>query len=55
MNASSNQSIDEWTNEQRMNDLIKFRIALIYVGFMIFLNHVVKEFVGLIKKKADYV
>ncbi len=38
-----------------MNDLIKFRFALIYVGFMIFLNHVVKEFIGLIKKKADYV
>jgi len=38
-----------------INDLIKFRFALIYVGFMIFLNHVVKEFVGLIKKKADYV
>ena len=38
-----------------INDLIKLRFALIYVGFMIFLNHVVKEFVGLIKKKADYV
>ncbi len=38
-----------------MNDLIKLRFALIYVGFMIFLNHVYKEFWGLIKKKADYV
>ena len=38
-----------------MNDLMKFRFALVYVGFMIFLNHVVKEFIGLIKKKADYV
>ena len=38
-----------------MNDLIKLRFALIYVGFMIFLNHVVKEFLGLIKKKSDYV
>ena len=38
-----------------MNDLMKLRFALIYVGFMIFLNHVYKEFWGLIKKKADYV
>ena len=38
-----------------MNDLIKLRFALIYVGFMIFVNHVYKEFLGLIKKKADYV
>ena len=38
-----------------MNDLMKLRFALIYVGFMIFVNHVYKEFLGLIKKKADYV
>jgi len=38
-----------------MKDLIKLRFALIYVGFMIFLNHVIKEFVGLVKKKSDYV
>ena len=37
------------------SDLIKMRFALIYVGFMIFINHVKKEFLGLIKKKADYV
>jgi len=38
-----------------INDLKKFRFALIYVSFMIFLNHVAKEFIGLIKKKSDYV
>ncbi len=38
-----------------VNDLKKLRFGLIYVSFMIFLNHVVKEFIGLIKKKADYV
>ena len=38
-----------------INDLMKLRFALIYVGFMIFVNHVYKEFLGLIKKKADYV
>jgi len=38
-----------------MSDLKKFRFGLIYVSFMIFLNHVVKEFMGLVKNKADYV
>ncbi len=38
-----------------MNDLKKLKFALVYVSFMIFLNHVIKEFIGLIKKKADYV
>ena len=38
-----------------INDLVKFRFGLIYVGFMVFINHVIKEFISLIKKKADYV
>ena len=38
-----------------LSDLINLRFGLIYVGFMIFINHVAKEFIGLIKKKADYV
>lgn len=38
-----------------INDLKNFRFQLIYVGFRIFLNHLIKEFIALIKKKADYV
>ena len=38
-----------------VNDLVKLRFGLIYVGFMVFINHVIKEFISLIKKKADYV
>ena len=38
-----------------INDLVKLRFGLIYVGFMVFINHVIKEFISLIKKKADYV
>jgi len=38
-----------------IKDLKKFRFALIYITFMIFLNHAIKEFIGLIKKKSDYV
>ena len=38
-----------------INDLKNLRFQLIYVGFRIFLNHLIKEFIALIKKKADYV
>ncbi len=37
------------------NDLKKLRFALIYVSFAIFVNHFIKEFIGLIKNKSDYV
>ena len=37
------------------NDLRKLRFALIYVSFAIFVNHFIKEFIGLIKNKSDYV
>ena len=37
-----------------IKDLKYLRLVLIYLNFMIFINHVVKEFIGLIKKKSDY-
>ena len=37
-----------------LKDLVKFRFAMMYIGFRICWNHINKEFIGLIKNKPDY-
>ncbi len=38
-----------------LKDFINLRFSLIYINFIMLFNHVIKEFLGLIKKKKDYI
>ena len=38
-----------------LKDFINLRFSLIYINFIMFFNHVIKEFLGLIHKKKDYI
>ena len=38
-----------------LKDFINLRFSLIYINFIMFFNHVIKEFLGLIRKKKDYI
>ena len=38
-----------------LKDFINLRFSLIYINFVILFNHVIKEFLGLIHKKKDYI
>ena len=38
-----------------LKDFINLRFSLIYINFIMFFNHVIKEFLGLILKKKDYI
>ena len=38
-----------------LKDLINLRFSLICINFIMLFNHVIKEFLGLIKKKKDYI
>jgi glycosyltransferase involved in cell wall biosynthesis len=38
-----------------LKDFINLRFSLIYINFIMLFNHVIKEFLGLIHKKKDYI
>jgi len=38
-----------------LKDFINLRFSLIYINFIMLFNHVIKEFLGLIYKKKDYI
>ena len=38
-----------------LKDFINLRFSLIHINFILFFNHVIKEFLGLIHKKKDYI
>ena len=38
-----------------LKDLINLRFSLIYINFAMLFNHLIKEFLGLIHKKKDYI
>jgi len=38
-----------------LKDLINLRFSLIHINFIMFFNHLIKEFLGLIHKKKDYI
>ena len=38
-----------------ISDFLNLRFKLIYVSFVILINHIIKEFISFIKKKPDYV
>ena len=38
-----------------LKDFINLRFSLIYINFIMFFNHLIKEFLGLIHKKKDYI
>ena len=38
-----------------LKDFINLRFSLIHINFIMFFNHVIKEFLGLIHKKKDYI
>ena len=38
-----------------LKDFINLRFSFIYINFIMFFNHVIKEFLGLIHKKKDYI
>ena len=38
-----------------LKDFINLRFSLIHINFIMFFNHLIKEFLGLIHKKKDYI
>jgi len=38
-----------------LKDFINLRFSLIYINFIMLFNHVIKEFLGLVHKKKDYI